>query len=515
MDSEPKTIVSITPEIALDHGYTFAGGLGVLEGDKFYTAGRLGLDYYVVSLLYRSGYIDYSWDENGNPIPSPQRQPEEFLKSLSLSGEFEITLRGEKVKVKAWEYRYKTAKAIFLEPDSPEWAKPLTERVFIEKSEEERFYKYLLLAKGAVAFIKEVIGLENIAYIDLQEAYTAIIPIVLKIPGRYRLIIHTPGPWGHPSFPRSFFAKELGYHFIDNPVVLTSIGAAMANEVIMVSSKHFDIMRKVIPHLLYKARFITNGVDIERWMNPKLRELLYRGELDLSSLKTAKKEARSQLVKLISSRKPMNITEDTLIFAWARRVTKYKRPYFPIRLIEELEDRDVVFVLGGKSHPEDKEGIQYMKKFKELEKKKPNVVYFHDYGIETAKTILSGSDVLAFTPFQGWEASGTSFMKAAINGVPSIASRDGAVVELLEDGVNSWLFGEDIRELIDFGRDPRVPEIDERDYKEFKEKFLAAKNLYMNDSEEFCKISLSAVLTTTSRVDMKRVLREYYPDLVD
>jgi len=72
MDSEPKTIVSITPEIALDHGYTFAGGLGVLEGDKFYTAGRLGLDYYVISLLYRSGYIDYSWDENGNPIPSPR-----------------------------------------------------------------------------------------------------------------------------------------------------------------------------------------------------------------------------------------------------------------------------------------------------------------------------------------------------------------------------------------------------------------------------------------------------------
>ncbi|WP_243679133.1 glycogen/starch/alpha-glucan phosphorylase [Vulcanisaeta distributa] len=175
---------------------------------------------------------------------------------------------------------------------------------------------------------------------------------------------------------------------------------------------------------------------------------------------------------LIRSYKSIELNNDSFVVAWVRRMTLYKRPHFVARLIEEGEFNDVVFILGGKSHPMDKDGLIYMKKFRELHRKYKNVVYIHDYDVIKAKTILKGIDVLLFTPFPpGWEASGTSFMKAAINGVPSIASRDGAAVELITDGVNGWLFGSDIRELIDFANDPRGKEIDEREYTEFKAKF--------------------------------------------
>jgi len=82
------------------------------------------------------------------------------------------------------------------------------------------------------------------------------------------------------------------------------------------------------------------------------------------------------------------------------------------------------------------------------------------------------------------------------------------------DGVNGWLFGSDIRDLIDFVSDPRGKEIDEKEYDEFKAKFAQVYDLYNSDKERFYLIGLSAILTFVPRVDIRRVLREYYPDLV-
>ncbi|MFB6469833.1 MAG: glycogen/starch/alpha-glucan phosphorylase [Vulcanisaeta sp. AZ3] len=514
MDSDPDAIVSITPDLALDMGYTYAGGLGVLEGDKFYGAAALKLNYYVITLLYKNGYVDYDFDDNDNPIPKPQPQPKSFLEMLRLADTFTVRLRNENVEVNAWEYQLGTAHAVFLEPRSPEWTLRLTDRVYIEGDVEEKFLKYVFLARSAVEYIRRNIGLENVRYIDLQEAYAAMVPIILKIPGRYRLIIHTPGPWGHPSFPNKLFVEETGYSFIEDPVVLTSIGAAMAWEVILVSSKHYDIMRKVIPHFIDKARFITNGVDIDRWMDPEIRMLYEKGSLTIEGLRLAKARLRSELLGLLKSYKSLTLNEDTLVTAWVRRITLYKRPHFVARLIEDGEFSDVIFVLGGKSHPMDKDGLVYMKKFRELHRKFKNVVYMHDYDVEKAKIILKGIDAFLFTPFPGWEASGTSFMKASINGTPVIASRDGAAIELLVDGINGWLFGSDIRDLIDFKNDPKGKEIDEKEYEEFKAKFAKVYDLYNSDKERFYLVGLSAIMTFVPRVDIRKVLREYYPDLV-
>jgi starch phosphorylase len=271
---------------------------------------------------------------------------------------------------------------VFLKPEDPRFAH-LAERLYIESDQRERFLKYTLLAKGASEYVKRFIGLENVQYIDLQEAYTAMIPLALRIPGRYRLIVHTPGPWGHPSFPNAFFREEYGYYFIEDPVVLTSVGAALAWEVILVSAKHYDVMKKVVPHFIYKARFITNGIELDRWMHPDLRKSLERGELTLSSLSAVRQRVRAELLKLLKSRKP-GLREDSMIVLWARRLTRYKRPYFAARLVEEERDGGVVYVLGGKAHPHDSEGLAYMRQFKDLERKYPNVVYFHDYDVVRA-----------------------------------------------------------------------------------------------------------------------------------
>ncbi|MGC9189679.1 MAG: glycogen/starch/alpha-glucan phosphorylase, partial [Conexivisphaera sp.] len=85
-----RTAISVTPDLALDRGNTYAGGLGILEGDKFYAAARMGLDYRVLTLFYRNGYVDYDFDADGNPVPRPQPQPREFTDMLRVSDEFRV-----------------------------------------------------------------------------------------------------------------------------------------------------------------------------------------------------------------------------------------------------------------------------------------------------------------------------------------------------------------------------------------------------------------------------------------
>lgn len=505
--------ISITPDLALESGYTYAGGLGVLEGDKFYAAGKMGMRYVVLTLLYKNGYVDYEFDPDGTPKPKPQPQPQEFLNMLKHGDKFTIKLRNSDVVVEALEYTYGTAKTVFFNVVSPAWASKIVDRIYIEDSTEEKFYKYTLLAKAAAEYIRRNIGLEDIAYIDLQEAYTALLPLQLRIPGKYRMVIHTAGIWGHPSFPRDLLSLEYEYRFIESEVYLTEIGLAVAEQAFAVSAKHYDVLLKIFPHFSDKLGYITNGVNIDRWMHEELKKLYSATSISLDALVKIREMIRNSFEAFLQQYKKDVTIDGKFVVVWARRITEYKRPWMAIKLARELKDMPILFVLGGKAHPYDYVGLEYMKLFKKLHNELPNVVYIHDYDIQKAKIVLSSGDLLLFTPFSGLEACGTSFMKAAINAVPTLASRDGGALEFIVDHVNGWLFGEDIRDPIDV-YSQRAGEINEREYAELKAKLLQIFNLYKNNPERYYGIALSAFRSFIPRASMQRVLREYYADLV-
>jgi starch phosphorylase len=113
------------------------------------------------------------------------------------------------MKVQPLKYNLGGTEAIFFKPIEPEWATKLTNRLYFSESNEEKFYTYTLLAKTCAEYIKKRIGVTEADYIDLQESYACILPLVLKIPGKYRFVIHTVGPWGHPSFPRNSLRGNL------------------------------------------------------------------------------------------------------------------------------------------------------------------------------------------------------------------------------------------------------------------------------------------------------------------
>jgi len=507
------TIISITPDFALDYGYTYAGGLGVLEGDKFYTASRLGLNYIVLTLFYRKGYVDYEF-KNGELIIKPQKHHKEFYEMLKPGEEFSIRLRNEEVIVRPWTYSYGSAKAVFFEAVCPMWARKLTDRIYIEDNLEEKFYKYSFLAKASAYYIEHYIGVDNIDYIDLQEAYTALLTLILPVNSKYRIVIHTPGPWGHPTFPKEYIEKEFGWTLTSPQVVLTEIGLTQAKEAFVVSQKQLDVIKSVFPHHAGKIKYVTNGVDVERWTHPEVKKVL--GKSDLDALWRAHLRVKNELFKLLRNYKDIVYHEEKMIISWARRVTRYKRPYFIAKLIEEAQDKlDAIIVLAGKPHPHDQEGLGTFKWFKKLHDAYENVVLVHDYDVMKAKLILAGSDLLLFTPFSGWEACGTSYMKAGINGVPTLSSRDGGALELIEDGVNGWLFGEDIREFINIYTDPRAREIDEQEYREFKEKLREIVKQYYNAREQYKKIMYNALKTFREKADIANTLKEYYKTIIE
>ncbi|MEM1645072.1 MAG: glycogen/starch/alpha-glucan phosphorylase [Ignisphaera sp.] len=508
-----RYIISVTPDIALDTGYTYAGGLGVLEGDKFYAAGRLGLRYTTLTLFYNHGYVNWVFDENGNPVPKPQEQPEDFIKSLNIEDKFRIDIKGESAEVEVLAYKHGSAKVVFFNVLSPQWLTKIVDRIYIENNNEERAYKYIFFSKAAAEYIKKNMVLSDIAYIDLQEAYTAILPLQLKLPGRYRLVIHTAGIWGHPSFPREILEKEFGYRFIEKEVLLTEIGLAASQQAFAVSAKHYDVLRKIFPHFNDKLVFVTNGINIERWLNPEIKNIFELHKLTIDRLEIIKERLIYNLEKFLQNYKKDIVLENKFVVIWVRRITEYKRPWMVIRLAKELKDLPLVFVVGGKAHPNDTLGVEYMKIFRRMHIEMPNFVFIHDYDVSKAKMILSSGHLLLFTPFSGLEACGTSYMKAAINGVPSLAIRDGGVLEFIVDGVNGWLFGEDIRIPIDLGS-REAQEINEKEYSEFKSKVLKILQIFRDEPEAFYDVALSAIRSFIPRVSMIRVLREYYPDLI-
>lgn len=501
-------IVSITPEIALDEIKTYAGGLGVLEGDKLYGAGDMGLDYLVLTLMYRRGYVSYRF-EGEEPIPGPEKQPRDGMKKLRAEDEFTVMLRGERVIVRPWVYEYRSARAVLFEAVCPMWARSLTDRVYIEENTEHQFLRYAFLAKASAYYLKNRVGLENISIIDLEEAHTTLILLLLNKPDKFRLIIHTPGPWGHPGFPGDYIAREFG-SFLGDYVVLTEFALERVGRALVVAEKQKDVIGKVFPRYRGKIDHITNGVCLKRWMDPRLYKAYRENSLSLELVKNVKNDNRAKLYRLARNYKENLRFDNRPVVVWVRRLARYKRPYFIARFIEEHPEEEVFFLLGGKPHPRDNDGLHYARWFRRLHLRLSNVVFIHDYDVEKAKTILRGGDIFLFTPFSGWEACGTSYMKAGVNATPILTSRDGGALEVVEDNVNGWFFGNDIRDFIDIYTDPRAKEIDERDYREFEEKLLAAIRLYYDNPDKYWETALNAAKTIPGKVDVRETLRKYY-----
>ncbi|MEM7622371.1 MAG: alpha-glucan family phosphorylase [Planctomycetota bacterium] len=281
---------------------------------------------------------------------------------------------------------------------------------------------------------------------------------------------HTPVAAGHDRFPIERVKSIIGDHPVFNRPDLygdgetlntTKLAMNFSSFVNAVARKHGEVSRKMFPG--YPIQAITNGVHATTWTHPAVRDLFdeycqnWRFEnMDLrhaagipaDKLMLAHTHAKRELIDLIGDRTGNRLDPEALTLVFSRRMTDYKRPTLALTDLERLaalhEKHPIQFVFAGKAHPHDGRGQEIIQTIlaaaKQLEGKLP-IVFLPSYEIEVSKTLVSGADVWLNNPRPPLEASGTSGMKAALNGVPSLSTMDGWWLEGCVEGVTGWSIG--------------------------------------------------------------------------
>jgi glycogen phosphorylase len=290
---------------------------------------------------------------------------------------------------------------------------------------------------------------------------------------------------GHDQFPMELAERVIGMRRFDvdwRAVVcsegrfnLTHMALTLSHYINGVAKRHGEVSRLMFAH--YTIDAITNGVHAATWAAPAFQALFDRHvpdwRTDNLSLRYALGiprgevwhahcRAKDELIQHVNDRTDRKIDPAVLTLGFARRATAYKRadlifqdPERLRRIAAEVGPIQVVF--AGKAHPDDAEGKGLIKRIfaaREALRDAVRVAYLEDYDVRLARLLTAGVDVWLNTPLPPMEASGTSGMKAAVNGVPSLSVLDGWWVEGCIEGVTGWAVGTDGHALHDLPHEP-------------------------------------------------------------
>jgi starch phosphorylase len=486
-------------EIALESAMpTYSGGLGVLAGDTVRSAADLGLPMVAVTFVHRSGYFRQRLDALGNQSEEPDRwNPQERLEPVDASAEIEIEHR--RVRIRAWRYRVKgvggaEVPVYLLDTDlseNDERDRGLTDSLY-GGDPPYRLAQEAVLGIGGLTFLRNLHEYEIATY-HLNEGHSAL--LILSLLGerlyerldatptegdldavRQRCVFttHTPIPAGHDRFPYDLVREVLGERrtallanlgVLDNGELnMTHLALRGSRYVNGVAKRHSQISQELFPNVPIKA--ITNGVHAVTWTSEPFAELYdrrisewrrdnlylrYAETIAVSEIEEAHHSAKVALLSEVERRVDVRLDPSAMTIGFARRAAAYKRAdmlFWDIDRLRQIAERagPLQVVYAGKSHPRDSDGRDVIRRvFAAKEALEPSirVVYLENYDMALASKIVAGVDLWLNTPLRPMEASGTSGMKAALNGVPSLSILDGWWIEGCVEGVTGWAIGGD------------------------------------------------------------------------
>jgi starch phosphorylase len=485
-------------EVGLDPAMpTYGGGLGILAGDTLRAAADLAIPMIGVTLLHRKGYFRQHLDSAGNQSESPSGwNPEEFLEPLQPR--ISVTIEGRTVIVRAWSRLVVgvsgySVPVYFLDTDLPENSpldRTLTDHLYGGDGV-YRLCQEVVLGFGGVAILR-ALGNKNVKAYHMNEGHSALLTLALleeRANGnglqaiteadmdtvRHRCVFttHTPVPAGHDKFPWDLVQRVLGEEkakflasaqcCVDQSLNMTYLALFFSRYVNGVSHRHEEISQDMFPN--YPINSVTNGVHAPTWTSPPFQRLYdrhieewrhdnlylrYAISIPLDEIIEAHREAKYELLAEVERHTGIRLAPDAMTIGFARRATGYKRADLlfsdPQRLrsiARQVGSMQVIY--GGKAHPRDESGKAMIRRVFEIMdvlKDTVHVVYLEEYDIALAKYICAGVDLWLNTPQKPHEASGTSGMKAALNGIPSLSILDGWWIEGHVEGVTGWSIGE-------------------------------------------------------------------------
>jgi len=494
LTKEPK-IAYFSMEIGIQNNIpTYSGGLGVLAGDTIRSGADLKLPMIAVTLISKKGYFRQELDDKGKQTElSDSWNPAQYMTLIPTR--ISVQIEGREVIVQAWLYKVKSLTSgsipvFFLDTDvegnTPE-DRDITSYLY-GGDLTYRLKQELVLGIGGVRMLHEL-GFE-IKKHHMNEGHSSLLTIELmnmhkrpiedvwderlvwdidKIKDLCVFTTHTPVEAGHDKFPYELVKTVMGelipFDVLKNlggkdNLNMTLLGLNLSEYVNGVAKKHGEVSRDMFPG--YEINAITNGVHSYTWTYESFKclydtyllgwanepELFVGiGRIPDEEIWKAHMEAKQNLFKYIKTETGIELDPEIFTIGFARRATAYKRPHLLFSDIERLErigTGKLQVVYAGKAHPRDETGkriIESIFSYREKLKDKIKVVYLKNYDMEIALRLVSGVDVWMNTPLRPLEASGTSGMKAAHNGVLNFSILDGWWIEGHIEGFTGWSIG--------------------------------------------------------------------------
>lgn len=494
----PNQIAYFSMEVGLDSAIpTYSGGLGVLAGDTLRAAADLGLPMIGVTLLHRNGYFRQTLDATGNQSESPVGWNYEEVLEPMVPQAF-VPIAGCSIIVRVWRYIVRgvfghTVPVYFLDTgltENPAWARSLTAALY-DGDARHRLCQEIVLGMGGVAML-QALGYKNVRTHHMNEGHAALLTLALlerevahgdlslaaesdKESVRQRCVFttHTPVPAGHDQFSIDLVREVCGaerlaalerMQCIRNGMLnMTYLALHLSRYVNGVAMRHGEVSRDMFPRFAIDS--ITNGVHAATWTAPPFRNLYdhfipewrrdnfylrYAIKIPLADVQRAHALAKREMLAQIALRTKVHLVENVFTICFARRASGYKRADLLFTDLERLQSiaetaGPFQVIYSGKAHPHDESGKAMIRRifaFAEKLKDTLRVVYLENYDMDLARTLCAGVDLWLNTPERPLEASGTSGMKAALNGVPSLSVLDGWWVEGHVEGVTGWAIGD-------------------------------------------------------------------------
>ena len=495
-DPVSRTVAYFSMDVAVDSAIpTYSGGLGILAGDMLRSSADLGVPMVAVSLLHRKGYFDQRLDALGNQMESPSKwTPEKYLELLAP--QVSTLIEGRPVQIQAWQYVFvgtngHTVPLFFLDTDiegNDPRDRVLTDHLY-GGDERYRLCQEVLLGIGGVAMLR-ALSHTRISTFHMNEGHSALITLALleeqighgrsgfvesdiqSVRRRCVFTTHTPVAAGHDRFDtglatnilgdsRGLMLRQLGV--MNGELNMTELALHFSGFVNGVSMRHRDVSRSMFPN--YDIAAITNGVHAVAWTSLPFAELFdrfipdwrndncylrYAVGIPSAEIREAHARAKRDLLQQVRWLTGTKLDEDVFTLGFARRATSYKRGDLLFTDLERLTKiarraGRLQLVYAGKAHPRDDGGKAIIRRIFEAAAALAGdvrVVYLENYDMALGKLICSGVDVWLNTPLRPQEASGTSGMKAALNGVPSFSILDGWWIEGHIEGVTGWSIGD-------------------------------------------------------------------------
>jgi glycogen phosphorylase len=551
--SEPRVAyfsmeIALRPEI-----HTYSGGLGILAGDTLRSCADLELNLVAVSLVSHAGYFLQTIDTEGRQQESIEPwNPAEW--ATPLDAKITVSIQGRKVWVGGWLYQLKghlngCQPVILLDTDlneNQEEDREITHFLYGD-DQSYRLKQEVVLGVGGIRML-QALGFQ-ISHHHMNEGHSALLAVELlrrnalphsdlragespyniaQVREHCSFTTHTPVDAGHDKFPytlvRDILTDFIDLHIIeslagDDVMNMTRLALNLSETINGVTQRHAEISRSKFPQ--YKVRAITNGVHPQTWTSQPVAavfdkyfpgwchepESLVRADCCLpdDEIWNAHCEAKRQLLERINTATGDELDPEVFLIGFARRMTDYKRPDLLFsdvsRLTEIAKKRPFQIVLAGKAHPKDVGGkalIELLHQYIRELRDNIQITYLPNYAMSTALAMVSGVDAWLNTPMPPLEASGTSGMKAAFNGVPNLSVLDGWWLEGCIEGVTGWSIGDTN------SGDPV------RDANSLYEKLEnTVLPLYYDDRSGWIKVMRGAISKNASFFNSHRMMRRY------